>query len=112
MAMKKLINAPDDVVREALEGIELAYGDRLRVSYDPAIVVRGDAPVQGKVGIISGGGSGHEPMHGGFVGAGVVDAGGPGGGVTPPPPGQMAQGAKGVQRGARGPPHIKKHNRA
>jgi dihydroxyacetone kinase-like protein len=56
--MKKLINAPDDVVREALEGIEAAHGDTLKVSYDPFLIVRADAPVQGKVGIISGGGSG------------------------------------------------------
>ena len=66
--MKKLINDPDAVVREALEGIEAAHGDRVRVIYEPKVIVRADAPVQGKVGIISGGGSGHEPMHGGFVG--------------------------------------------
>src|SRR3954453_17687335 len=68
--MKKLINAPDAVVREALEGIELAYGDRLRVSYDPAFIVRADAPVEGKVGLVSGGGSGHERRHGGARGGG------------------------------------------
>ena len=62
--MKKLINEPDAVVREALEGVEAAHGDRVRVTYDPYVVVRADAPVRGKVGIISGGGSGHEPMHG------------------------------------------------
>jgi phosphoenolpyruvate---glycerone phosphotransferase subunit DhaK len=50
--MKKLINAPDAVVKEALEGMEAAHGDRLRVSYEPAMIVRADAPVQGKVGII------------------------------------------------------------
>ena len=58
--MKKLINAPDAVVQDALHGVEAAHGDRVRVSYDPAYIVRRDAPVQGKVGIISGGGSGHE----------------------------------------------------
>ena len=68
--VKKLINSPDDVVKEALEGIAAAHGDRVRVSFDPAYIVRADAPVSGKVGIISGGGSGHEPMHGGFVGHG------------------------------------------
>ena len=57
--MKKLINDPDAVVREALEGIEAAHGDKLRVVYEPMLIVRADAPVQGKVGIISGGGSGH-----------------------------------------------------
>ena len=68
--MKKLINDPDAVVREALEGVEAAHGDLVRVIHDPMVIVRADAPVQGKVGIISGGGSGHEPMHGGFVGRG------------------------------------------
>src|SRR5215208_6060730 len=56
--MKKLINSPDAVVREALEGMEAAHGDLIRVNYDPAYVVRTDAPVEGKVGIISGGGAG------------------------------------------------------
>src|SRR5437763_13012179 len=72
--MKKLINAPDDVVQEALHGIEAAHSDRFRISYDPQMIVRVDAPVRGKVGLISGGGSGHEPMHGGFVGPGMLDA--------------------------------------
>src|ERR687897_2882671 len=62
--MKKLINEPDAVVREALEGIEAAHADHVRVTYDPYVIVRADAPKQGKVAIISGGGSGHEPMHG------------------------------------------------
>ena len=75
--MKKLINAPDDVVTDALHGIEAAHPDRFKVSYDPALIVRIDAPVQGKVGLISGGGSGHEPMHGGFVGPGMLDAAAP-----------------------------------
>jgi dihydroxyacetone kinase-like protein len=94
--MKKLINAPDDVVREALEGIEAAHGDRVRVSYDPACIVRADAPVQGKVGIVSGGGSGHEPMHGGFVGPGMLDAACPGEMFTSPTPDQMLEATKAV----------------
>jgi dihydroxyacetone kinase-like protein len=98
--MKKLINAPDAVVREALEGMELAYGDRLRVSYDPAFVVRADAPVAGKVGIVSGGGSGHEPMHGGFVGPGMLDAACPGEVFTSPTPDQMMEATKAVDGGA------------
>jgi len=57
--MKKLINAPEDVLRDALEGTAAAHGDRVRVTFDPPVIVRNDAPVQGKVGIISGGGSGH-----------------------------------------------------
>ena len=72
--MKKLINAPDAVVADALRGVEAAHGDRIRVTFDPYCVIRIDAPVQGKVGLISGGGSGHEPMHGGFVGPGMLDA--------------------------------------
>jgi phosphoenolpyruvate---glycerone phosphotransferase subunit DhaK len=106
--MKKLINAPDDVVREALEGMELAYGDRLRVSHDPPFIVRGDAPVPGKVGIVSGGGSGHEPMHGGFVGRGMLDAACPGEVFTSPTPDQMAEATKAVDGGA-GVLHIVKN---
>ncbi|MBV8954799.1 MAG: dihydroxyacetone kinase subunit DhaK, partial [Solirubrobacterales bacterium] len=87
--MKKLVNAPDDVVAEALEGMEAAHSDRLRVNYDPRYVVRADAPVQGKVGLVSGGGSGHEPMHGGFVGPGMLDAACPGEVFTSPTPDQM-----------------------
>ena len=106
--MKKLINAPDAVVRESLEGVELAYGDRLRVSYDPPFVVRADAPVEGKVGIVSGGGSGHEPMHGGFVGPGMLDAACPGEVFTSPTPDQMMEATKAVNGGA-GVLHIVKN---
>ena len=106
--MKKLINGPDAVVREALEGIEAAHGDRLRVVYDPYVVVRADAPVQGKVGIVSGGGSGHEPMHGGFVGPGMLDAACPGEVFTSPTPDQMLEATKAVDGGA-GVLHIVKN---
>jgi dihydroxyacetone kinase-like protein len=106
--MKKLINDPADVVREALEGVELAHGDRVRVSYDPAYVVRADAPVQGKVGIVSGGGSGHEPMHGGLVGPGMLDAACPGEVFTSPTPDQMLEATKAVNGGA-GVLHIVKN---
>jgi len=98
--MKKLINSPDDVVRDALRGMEAAHGDRVRISYDPYMVVRKDAPVQGKVGIISGGGSGHEPMHGGFVGPGMLDAACPGEVFTSPTPDQMLEATKAVNGGA------------
>ena len=98
--MKKLINAPDAVVQDALHGVEVAHGDRFRVSYDPAFVVRRDAPVQGKVGLISGGGSGHEPMHGGFVGPGMLDAACPGEVFTSPTPDQMAAATQAVNGGA------------
>ncbi len=106
--MKKLINDPDAVVREALEGIEAAHGDRVRVVYEPMLIVRADAPVQGKVGIISGGGSGHEPMHGGFVGPGMLDAACPGEVFTSPTPDQMLEATKAVDGGA-GVLHIVKN---
>jgi phosphoenolpyruvate---glycerone phosphotransferase subunit DhaK len=106
--MKKLINAPDDVVREALEGTLAAHGDRVRVNFDPPYIVRADAPVQGKVGIVSGGGSGHEPMHGGFVGRGMLDAACPGEVFTSPTPDQMQEATKAVDGGA-GVLHIVKN---
>src|ERR671935_1840841 len=106
--MKKLINAPNAVVQDALHGIEAAHGDRVRVSYDPPFVVRIDAPVQGKVGLVSGGGSGHEPMHGGFVGMGMLDAACPGEVFTSPTPDQMLDATKAVNGGA-GVLHIVKN---
>src|SRR3954464_2398192 len=106
--MKKLINAPDAVVKEALEGMEAAHGDRLKISYEPAMIVRADAPVTGKVGIVSGGGSGHEPMHGGFVGRGMLDAACPGEVFTSPTPDQMLEATKAVDGGA-GVLHIVKN---
>jgi phosphoenolpyruvate---glycerone phosphotransferase subunit DhaK len=87
--MKKIINDPSTVVAEALRGVELAHGDLLTVIHDPAVIVRADAPVRGKVAIISGGGSGHEPMHGGLVGPGMLDAACPGAVFTSPTPDQM-----------------------
>jgi phosphoenolpyruvate---glycerone phosphotransferase subunit DhaK len=106
--MKKLINRPEDVVREELEGIEAAHPDLVRVVYDPAYVVRVDAPVQGKVGLLSGGGSGHEPMHGGLVGRGMLDAACPGEVFTSPTPDQMLEATRAVDGGA-GVLHIVKN---
>ena len=106
--MKKLINDPDAVVKDALAGIEAAHGDVVRVIHDPMVIVRADAPVQGKVGIISGGGSGHEPMHGGFVGRGMLDAACPGEVFTSPTPDQMLEATKAVDGGA-GVLHIVKN---
>jgi dihydroxyacetone kinase-like protein len=97
--MKKLINSPDDVVDEALAGMVAAHGDLLRV-IEPNVIVRADAPRQGKVGVISGGGSGHEPMHGGFVGRGMLDAACPGAVFTSPVPDQMLAATKAVDGGA------------
>ena len=98
--MKKLINKPEDVVVEELKGIEYAHPDLVRVHYDPNFIYRADAPVQGKVAIVSGGGSGHEPMHGGFVGMGMLDAACPGAVFTSPTPDQMLEAAKMVHGGA------------
>ena len=106
--MKKLINRPEDVVREELEGIAAAHADRLRVYTGPNFIVRADAPIQGKVAIVSGGGSGHEPMHGGFVGLGMLDAACPGEVFTCPTPDQMLAATKAVDGGA-GVLHIVKN---
>jgi dihydroxyacetone kinase-like protein len=105
--MKKLINDPADVVAEALLGIEAAHPD-LRVDHQHKIVYRGDAPRRGKVGLISGGGSGHEPLHGGFVGPGMLDAACCGEVFTSPVPEQMLEATKAVDGGA-GVLHIVKN---
>jgi phosphoenolpyruvate---glycerone phosphotransferase subunit DhaK len=106
--VKKLINRPEDVVTEELEGIAAAHGDLVKVFFDPNYVVRADAPVKGKVGLVSGGGSGHEPMHGGFVGRGMLDAACPGEVFTSPTPDQMLAATKAVDGGA-GVLHIVKN---
>jgi len=105
--MKKLINDPADVVTEALRGVELAH-PQLRVDHENKVIFRGDAPVQGKVGIVSGGGSGHEPLHGGFVGPGMLDAACAGEVFTSPVPDQMLAATQGVDGGA-GVLHIVKN---
>jgi dihydroxyacetone kinase-like protein len=97
--MKKLINDPELVVQEELEGIALAHPDLVKVHFDPNFVYRQDAPVKGKVAMISGGGSGHEPMHGGFVGRGMLDAACPGAVFTSPTPDQMLAATKAVDGG-------------
>jgi dihydroxyacetone kinase-like protein len=97
--MKKLINDPQDVVAEALQGVEAAHPD-LRVDHQHKIIYRGDAPRRDKVGIISGGGSGHEPLHGGFVGLGMLDAACAGEVFTSPVPDQMLAATKLVDGGA------------
>ncbi len=94
--MKKLINAVDDVVADELKGIELAHPDLVRVDHENAVIYRADAPVKGKVALISGGGSGHEPMHGGFVGKGMLDAACAGPVFTSPTPDQMVAATKAV----------------
>jgi len=106
--MKKLINKPEDVVKEALAGMAVAHADLIRVDIEQQVIVRKDAPVQGKVGVISGGGSGHEPMHGGFVGRGMLDAACPGAVFTSPVPDQMLEATRAVNGGA-GVLHIVKN---
>ena len=105
--MKKLINDPADVVSEALRGVEAAHPE-LRVDHAHKIIYRGDAPRPGKVGLISGGGSGHEPLHGGFVGPGMLDAACCGEVFTSPVPDQMLEATKAVDGGA-GVLHIVKN---
>jgi phosphoenolpyruvate---glycerone phosphotransferase subunit DhaK len=105
--MKKLINNPDQVVADALAGVAAAHPD-LRVDVANQIVVRADSPRPGKVGLVSGGGSGHEPLHGGFVGLGMLDAACPGAVFTSPVPDQMLAATKAVDGGA-GVVHIVKN---
>lgn len=98
--MKKLINDPMNVVPESLEGMAKAHPDLIKVHFNPNFVYRADAPRPGKVAVISGGGSGHEPMHVGFVGYGMLDAACPGAVFTSPTPDQMYEAAKMVHGGA------------
>jgi dihydroxyacetone kinase-like protein len=98
--MKKLINAVEDVLSESLEGFASAHGDLVRLAQSPTYVARADAPVKGKVALISGGGSGHEPLHAGFVGRGMLDAACPGQVFTSPTPDQMLAAAEAVDGGA------------
>jgi dihydroxyacetone kinase-like protein len=105
--MKKLINDPQDVVAEALLGIEAAQPD-VRVDHANRIIYRRDAPKAGKVGLVSGGGSGHEPLHGGFVGLGMLDAACAGQIFTSPTPDQMLEATMSVDAGA-GVLHIVKN---
>ncbi len=106
--MKKLINKPEDVVKESLAGLAAAHRDLVRVHFDPDFIVRADAPIAGKVGIVSGGGSGHEPLHGGYVGRGMLDAACPGKVFTSPTPDQMEAATRAVDGGA-GVLHIVKN---
>lgn len=106
--VKKLINDPADVVEQALLGLAAAHTDRLRVDHVNRVVFRADAPVTGKVGLVSGGGSGHEPMHSGFVGPGMLDAACAGEVFTSPVPDQIVAATRGVDGGA-GVLHIVKN---
>ena len=106
--MKKLLNDPDAIVRESLAGLAAAHADLVRYDAEAQILTRAETPVSGKVGLVSGGGSGHEPMHGGFVGSGMLDAACPGEVFTSPVPEQMLAATKAVDGGA-GVVHIVKN---
>lgn len=98
--MKKLINDPQDVVVESVEGFGLAHADLVRVQTDPLLVARAGGAVPGKVGLVSGGGSGHEPLHAGFVGVGMLDVAVPGAVFTSPTPDQIAPAIAAADGGA------------
>ncbi|WP_327299131.1 MULTISPECIES: dihydroxyacetone kinase subunit DhaK [unclassified Streptomyces] len=96
--MRMLINVPETVVADALRGMAAAHPE-LSVDVENRVIVRGDAPVAGKVALVSGGGSGHEPLHGGFVGRGMLSAACPGEVFTSPVPDQMVRAAAAVDSG-------------
>jgi len=100
VTVKKFLNKPEDVVKESLAGLGAAHPDLVTIDFENQLVLRKDAPVSGKVALISGGGSGHEPLHGGFVGRGMLDAACPGEVFTSPVPDQMLAATKAVDGGA------------
>lgn len=106
--MKKLINNVADVVTDSLKGVASAHPDLVRVDFTNKVIFRADAPRPGKVGLVSGGGSGHEPLHGGFVGLGMLDAACCGEVFTSPVPDQLEAATRGVDGGA-GVLHIVKN---
>jgi dihydroxyacetone kinase-like protein len=106
--LKKLINAVDDFVTEELQGLEAAHPDLLRIDYENNVVLRREPTRAGKVALVSGGGSGHEPLHGGYVGYGMLDAACPGAVFTSPVPDQMEAATQAVDAGA-GVLHIVKN---
>lgn len=106
--MKKIINSADNVVADSLKGLELAHLDTLRIDHENKVVYTRRGAVKGKVGLISGGGSGHEPLHSGFVGPGMLDAACCGEVFTSPVPDQMMAATSEVSGGA-GVLHIVKN---
>lgn len=106
--MKKLINDASGVVRDALVGVEAAHSDRVRVDHESRVILRAEPTRQGKVALVSGGGSGHEPLHGGFVGVGMLDAAVCGEVFTSPTPDQIMAATTAVDAGA-GVLHIVKN---
>lgn len=96
--MKKFVNDVDQLLLESLQGLQAAHHDLLRLSTDPTFVAR-RSPATGKVALISGGGAGHEPLHCGFIGKGMLDAACPGQVFTSPTPDQMLAAAEAVGNG-------------
>ena len=97
--MKKVINVPEQVVEEMLQGVVAAHPQYVRRVEGFDVIVRAQAPVQGKVALVSGGGSGHEPSHGGFVGKGMLDGAVAGAVFTSPTPDQVYEAVKNVDGG-------------
>jgi len=87
--MKKLLNDPAKAVDESVDGFGLAHADLVEVRTDPLFVLRRQRPPHGTVAVVSGGGAGHEPLHAGFVGEGMLDAAVPGAVFTSPTPDQV-----------------------
>jgi dihydroxyacetone kinase-like protein len=98
--MKKIINAPENVVSEMLEGIVEAHPEYLKKLDGFYVVVRKDSPIKDKVALVSGGGSGHEPSHGGYVGTGMLNAAVAGEVFTSPTPDQVLEAIKAVDGGS------------
>ena len=96
---RRFVNRPEDIVDDSLAGLALAYPELLRVHHQPNFVIRADAPVSGKVALISGSGSGHEPLNTGYVGKGMLDAACPGPIFTSATPDQMAAAVRAVDGG-------------
>ena len=106
--MSKFLNNPDDIVPESLAGLAAAHPDLVTADLENQLVLRAGGPVKDKVALVSGGGSGHEPLHGGFVGLGMLDAACAGAVFTSPVPDQMLAGSKAADGGA-GVLHIVKN---
>lgn len=98
--MKKLINSPESVLTETVEGFVSAHSNIVTAHYDPVFISRSTPTPAGKVALVSGGGSGHEPLHGGFVGDGMLDAAVPGAMFTSPTPDQIEAAIKHADSGA------------
>ncbi|HHK5566148.1 TPA: dihydroxyacetone kinase subunit DhaK [Bacillus thuringiensis] len=98
--MKKFINSPEEVVRDMIDGMLFAHSDKLQNMPETNIIIRANSPFEGKVAIVSGGGSGHEPAHMGFVGEGMLDAAVIGKIFTSPTPDQILKAIQKVDTGS------------